>query len=136
LRLIPLVSQTELAPRAERNEEFLKELEGVMCLLVYGATGTGTAAGAGKEKGKDTNKVDSTTKTDSKEREREREKEKEAKGKEKGVDPKVEIDAPPSLLDLLSMQHRALTASVSPFPLPSHSILHHILSIATPHPHP
>jgi len=67
-------AKKELAPRAERNEEFLKELEAVMCLLVYGAT----AGPAGKDK---------TTKSS------------------------TDINAPPSLLSLLSMQHRALAAS-------------------------
>lgn len=70
-------ARAHLAPRAERNEEFLKELESVMCLLVYSATPTG------------------------------------AKGKEQTGNSKksVEINAPQSLLDLLSMQHRSLTAS-------------------------
>jgi hypothetical protein len=85
-----------------------------MCLLVYGATstGTGTGAGAGKEKGKEgANKVESTSKVEST-----KEKEAKERGKGKGVDPKVDFDAPPSLLDLLSMQHRALTASVRTHP--------------------
>jgi hypothetical protein len=68
-----------------------------MCLLVYGATGTGTAS-AGKDK--DQGKAVST-------------KDKEAKGKSEEA--KVEFDAPPSLLELLSTQHRTLTASVRTF---------------------
>jgi hypothetical protein len=41
-------AQTELAPRGEKNEEFLKELESVMCLLAFGA-----ASNAADAKGKD-----------------------------------------------------------------------------------
>ncbi|KAG8837904.1 hypothetical protein FRC20_006566 [Serendipita sp. 405] len=71
-------ARRELAPRAERNEAFLKELEDVMCLLVYGAA---SSAGAGKDKGKTGPKQPSN------------------------------IDAPPSLLKLLSPQQRIMTAS-------------------------
>ncbi|KIM22381.1 hypothetical protein M408DRAFT_332948 [Serendipita vermifera MAFF 305830] len=83
-----MFAKTELAPRAERNEEFLKELESVMCLLVYGATGPGT----GKEKSKDKAKEQD-------------------KGNKDQATGSVTFDAPPSLLELLSTQHRDLTAS-------------------------
>jgi hypothetical protein len=104
-----------------------------MCLLVYGDTGT--RIGTGKEKGKETvNKADAgaaaeSTKTNANEakekkkeaKEKEKEKETKEKGKEKGkgVDAKVEFDAPPSLLDLLSLQHRTLNALVRVSPLPN-----------------
>jgi len=88
-----------------------------MCLLVYGATGPGT----GKENGKGKEAA-----------------KKENNGKEKGKDGDitVDFDAPPSLLELLSAQHRALTASVrtSLHPSISHGTgmghlqpIHHVL---------
>ncbi|PVF93262.1 hypothetical protein CPB86DRAFT_809058 [Serendipita vermifera] len=75
-------AKVELAPRAERNEEFLKELEAVMCLLVYGAN---LGPASGKDKGKAS-----------------------AAASDKAS---LDINAPPAIKNLLSMQHRAMTAS-------------------------